>query len=385
MVAVLAFWFFALLAASTWILYPLGLVLARLLRRKNTRQPAAKADGDFFSVSFIIAACNEEEHIASRIENLLALDYPRHKIQIIIASDGSSDRTDDIVSSFSAGHSNVKLLSFDVQRGRAAVHNEAVGEAGGEIIVFTDARTRFDREFLKNILPHFYDPEVGAVCGRLYYENVRESSIAESAGMYWKYEDFIRCLESDMGILSFGSGAALAVRKKLYEPIGLEEDVDRVLTLDAKIKGFIVRYEPRAKAYDYIEAAQSAAHAARVRKTTRAFGDVLVRLRRVNPLRNPVLFMSIFFHKTSRHLMPLYMLGLFIFNLILINNGIIYLVLFALQLVFYALALGGWFLEKKRKKVAVFYIPYSFTLLNIGRLSGITKRLRGRKVTSYHR
>jgi len=375
---------FLFLFLFTWILYPLLLIVIKLLRPKLSNALCQSQPKFFPKVSFIISAYNEQAHIKERIENLINLDYPEDKIEIITASDGSTDRTNQIVEEIYSKDERVILIPFKAQRGRAHIHNESVKRAKGDIIVFTDAQTSFAADFLKILVPYFSDSKVGAVSGRVYYKNTDQSSITESAGIYWKYEESIRKLESDIGVLSFGTGAGLAIRKEAYSPIKITTDIDCAATLNAKLKGYAVKYAPLAKLFDYIEVDSKQAHIARIRKTSLAFGDVLSRLVRISPLRNPMLFISVFFHKTSRHLTPFYMIAIFITNIFLLNKREIFLIAFLFQLLFYGFALIGWILEKNKKKVVPFYVPYNFVLLNAGRFIGVFESILGKKMITYN-
>ena len=380
-VSKIVFWSAILLFLSTWVLYVGFLYIIRTVFKSFS-------DNSFvcdhrLSVSFIVAAHNEEDVIGKRIENLVSLDYPKDLMEIIVGSDGSRDSTNDVVRQLALEDERIILLTFPNQEGRAYIHNWCISVAKGDIIIFTDAETEFDLGFVQEIMPNFLDTEVGCVSGRIFYKNQKDSSITEAAGIYWEYEELIRRLESDLGILAFGTGAALAVRREVYEPIGPTEDVDRVTTLNARIKGYKVRYEPKAKAYDYIEADEKSAYNARVRKTARAFRDVLCRLVKINPVKEPGLFLAVFFHKTSRHLTPYYMIFFFILNIFLLGENGIYISIFVLQLIFYCLAFLGFILEKRRLRLLPFYLPYNFVLLNAGRFSGVLKSIFGARVSTY--
>ena len=145
----------------------------------------------------------------------------------------------------------------------------------------------------------------------------------------------------------------------------------------------MVRYEPRAAAYDFIEAGEKESYRARIRKTSRAFRDVSRRLREISVLKHPFLFCSVFFHKTSRHLTPFYMIALLLLNIWLLRYNGIYRVTFVIQALFYMLSIIGWAQEKKGRKFILFSAPYNFVLMNLGRLAGVVKSVSGEKVTSY--
>jgi cellulose synthase/poly-beta-1,6-N-acetylglucosamine synthase-like glycosyltransferase len=378
--AILFFWINFSLLTGTWFLYPLILILLSQFPRSKKRKLALQKKT---AVSFVIAAHNEEQVIALRIDNLLQQDYPGNLIEIIVASDGSTDKTDQIVMQKASTDSRISLITIKPQRGRAFVHNQAVQKCQGDIIVFTDSETHFEPDVLKKMIGHFTDPAVGCVSGRIHYRNVKKTSISRSAGLYWEYEELIRRLESKLGVLAFGTGAAIAIRKEIYEPIKLTEDIDRIMTINVKLKGYKVKYDPSAKVYDNIETEIKAAHLARVRKTSRAFRDVLHKLLKINPFKMPSLFFSIFFHKTSRHLTPFYMLFVLMLSFVLLYKGIFFLLVFILQMLFYLLAFIGFLIRKSKKPFFLFSIPYNFVLLNAGRLQGVIQSLTRSEISSY--
>jgi cellulose synthase/poly-beta-1,6-N-acetylglucosamine synthase-like glycosyltransferase len=373
-------WISFFLLFFTWTCYLPLLYLISLVKSKRNKDPdiAYKA-----RLSFVIAAHNEESRVEKRIDNILEISYPRDLVEIIVASDGSTDGTDSIVERISREQANITLLRFATQKGRAHVHNESVKKAKGDIIIFTDAETRFKPDFVKALMPHFSDPDVGCVSGRLYYENIGQSSITMSAGIYWKYEELMRRLESDLDLLAFGTGAGLAVRKEAYVPIEITADIDCAATLNAKLRGYKVKYETKAELYDHLEAHAKRSSAARIRKTSLAFKDVLTKLLKINFFKRPMLFCSVFFHKTSRHLTFLYMVVIFVTNTLLLRKGGVYPVFFTGQVLFYVFALIGWALEKRNKKISLFYIPFNFVLVNVSRSIGVCMSLFGRDISAY--
>lgn len=373
------FWLSAVCLVLSWIGYPACIFLLVIMQKDNKFVKR----NDLQSVSFIIAAFNEEALIKDRINNLRLLngDYP---LEIIIGSDGSTDNTAEKAISF--GLPEVKVFSFRENRGRAMVHNDCAVKAEGDILIFTDAETMFEKDFLEKILPYFADPEVGAVSGRIVYRNENKSDIGRSAGLYWRYEERIRMSESKLSILGFGTGAALAMRKTAYTSIGATEDIDYAATLEAAAKGYRVIYEPAALAYDFISETAEGAFRTRVRQTSRCFKSVLNRIfSRQILLKRPSLFCAALMHKTFRHLTPFFMLAIFISNFFLINSGIVYYISLFLQLAFYILAASG-FLTDDRVRGPLRHLlalPYNFVLLNIGRGVGVVVAIAGRDRATY--
>jgi cellulose synthase/poly-beta-1,6-N-acetylglucosamine synthase-like glycosyltransferase len=363
----------------SWVVYPgfialLGWIWYEPKLARKGRKPL---------ITVIIAVFNEEANIKRRIENLRSLEggYP---LEIVIGSDGSTDNTVEV--SRSLGYPEVKVFVFEENRGRAMVHNDCVVSANGEIVLFTDAETIFEKDFLENIIPHFEDPSVGAVSGRIFYLNEDKTDIGRSAGLYWKYEERLRVAESRLGIFGFGTGAALAMRKEAYRPIGPTEDVDYAATLEAAAKGYKVLYEPRARAYDYISETPAGAFKTRIRQTSRCFKSVLRRIFSTHILqKRPSLWAAALVHKTFRHLSPFFMATVLFTNFLLLGAGTFYICLFFIQLVFYGLAIFGYLFDASISGPVsgLFSLPYNFTILNISRGIGVILAVLGKDRATY--
>jgi cellulose synthase/poly-beta-1,6-N-acetylglucosamine synthase-like glycosyltransferase len=197
--AEVVFWTCALLLAYTYAGYPLLLAVASRLRSR----PVRRADC-IPSVSFIITAYNEEQALAAKLENTLMLDYPKEKLEIIVASDCSTDRTDAIAGEFAA--LGVRLHRQPQRLGKTAAQNTAVKLARGEILLFSDATTLYRPDVLRAMMPNFADPTVGCVAGQLIYVELGRSSVGRGARSYWSYERFLKKCESRLGSLIGVSG-----------------------------------------------------------------------------------------------------------------------------------------------------------------------------------
>jgi len=304
----LLFWLNILFIMMSWVIYPVALFF--LVRFKKEQAISNDSYGAIQKpfVSFIVAANNEEQNIQKRIENLISISGSWH-FEIIIASDGSTDNT--VETARALGYPELRVIEFEKNRGRATVHNDCSDLAKGDILLFTDAETIFAPDFLEFIMPYLNYHDVGAVSGRIVYLNQDSSEIGRSAGIYWRFEEFIRTSESRLGILGFGTGAALAIRKTAYKAIGPTEDIDYAATLAVCAENFQVKYEPMAKAYDYISETTSGAFSTRIRQTARCFKSVINRIF-TSPIliHRPKVMLAALMHKTFRHITPFFMLVL---------------------------------------------------------------------------
>ena len=212
LIAQIVFWLATAALFYTYFGYPLFVYLYSLAFPKSI----AKSDFEP-TVTILITAYNEEKAIRSKLENTFQIEYPKDKLEILVASDGSSDRTDEIVKEF-AGQS-VKLFRQEGRKGKTYTQNKAVEKATGEIIIFSDATTDYQPNVLREILPNFADETIGCVAGKLIYVDEAETDVGKGAKSYWNYETFIKESESRACSLIGASGCLYSVRKSAYQPM----------------------------------------------------------------------------------------------------------------------------------------------------------------------
>jgi len=365
-----------LMIAYTWFGY--GLLLAGL---SHFRKVSIQRGSFTPRVSIIVAAKNEEKQMRGRLANLLQLDYPPEQLEILVASDGSTDRTVEIVRSVK--DERVRLLDFPESRGRAAVHNDAAERARGEILVFTDAATRFERSFLQYLIRNFADARVGCVSGIINFGNREVSAVRRQRGLYWRYEYWLRRLEDQCGILVCASGPCMAVRRGLFQPLkDLSYDVDFMTPLDVAEAGFLVLQEDEAVAYDEMFATPRQELRAQVRMVSRNFGGYLDRHCLLDARRNAWLAWSLVSHKVLRWSTPFLLLLAFVSTGILAAQGHAS-ALWLAQVVFYGTALIGWLRTRSGRQTRVFALPFAFCLANVGFFLGMIKAFRNQRIVTY--
>jgi cellulose synthase/poly-beta-1,6-N-acetylglucosamine synthase-like glycosyltransferase len=238
------FWIAVLFVFYTYLLYPAIIIPAGMIRRR--RKPRDPGEGELPSVSMIIAAYNEEGAMESKLADCDAIDYPRHLLEIIIVSDGSTDRTDEILRR-SAG---IRFIEADGHFGKPHQLNRALKEARGEILVFSDARQLYRPDALRMLVRNFEDPRIGCVSGELVLRDPGGRT-AEQIGLYWRYEKLLRNAESRVDSTLGVTGAIYAMRRALAAPIPDDTILDDVeIPLQAFRKGYRVIFEPEAVAYD---------------------------------------------------------------------------------------------------------------------------------------
>lgn len=326
------------------------------------------------SVSLVITAYNEERKIRQKLENTLALAYPRDKFEIIVVSDDSNDKTEEIVSSFQ--DKGVKLLAIPVRHGKHYCQGKGVERAKGEIIVLTDATTFLEIDAVEKIVRNFADPKIGCVSGTDRVERIESDTVGE--GRYIKYEMKLRALESKVGSLVGVSGCFYAVRKKLCQTWYDDMSSDFYLPIISYIKGYRAVLEPEAIGY-YETLRNSEGEFQRKVRTVVHGLEILFKFREImNPFKYGIYSWQIISHKLFRWLVPICLILLFVVNLFLIGKNPIYYIFFFSQAACYTAVLFG-FLSKKLQNTALFKIPFFLAMSNFSILVAWYKFMMGER------
>ena len=366
----IVFWVCSLLVVYTYLLYPVVLCLASSAVRlwRSSRVPTASATSP---VSFIVPAYNEERHLGDKLANLASLDYPRDRLEIILVSDGSTDSTNDILRRAEGG--NVSVLCLPSRGGKASALNQAVRRARHGILVFSDAATVFAPDAVKKLVRHFDDPRVGVVCGALQFQASAESRQTE--GLYWRYESFLRLMESHIGVALTASGAIYAIRRECFVPLSPDTLVeDLVVTMNAHNLGYRVVYDPDARATDVAASTVAGEFARRVRIATGSFRALGGLLR--GPL-DPVTAFAFVSHKLLRWTLPFLLIGMLLTSAALLDSAL-YRTLFVLQVLFYGWGLVGFLFRRRIQGVRYALVAYYLLAIHLAFLIGFMRYLSGR-------
>ena len=378
--AELTYWLAFLVLLHTWIGYPAFLLMLSGLGRKKAEKTGEKELSCPF-LTVVLTVRNEEKNIGNRLQNILESDFPADLLEVLVASDGSSDRTEDITRSVAGLDSRVKLMALE-GGGKSAAQNKAIISSKGEIIVLTDADTVFDRNTLINLVREFTGDDIGCVSGRLVVRSAG-NSISESQGFYWRYETLLRRLEGRLGLLHTASGPVMAFRKSLFKPFDCCYGDDCIIPLDIISQGYRVVHSDLALAYDVFPSTMADELSARIRMTLRNFTCTLSKYNLLNPFKYPLISFSIASHKLLRWLTPYLMIVLFAANLYLFEVNIFYKISLYCQAVFYVLGLAGFYAEKTGHRVPLASQVFSFLLANIGFFLGVLKAGMGGKIAGY--
>lgn len=336
----------------------------RFMARLAGRVIGKDAQREPHSVSVIVVVHNEEARIERRITNLIESDFPTEKLEIIVVSDGSTDATASKITAFA--NPAVRLIERPVRAGKAACLNVGVASAHGEIVVFADARQRFSKGTIRELVANFSDPSIGAATGALEIE-AASSGAGAGIDIYWRLEKVLRWSESQFDSCIGCTGAVYAIRAGLFQPIPADTILDDVvIPMQIALRGYRVVFDADAPASDP-QSLEPATEKIRKERTLAGNFQMLVRYPNwLLPWRNR-LWWQVISHKYMRLVSPLFVLLLFIANAALLSTPF-YLIVFVMQCIFYTLAvLGSLFL---RIRIRLFSIPSGFLFLNLMVLRG---------------
>ena len=374
--AEIIFWLSAGALFYTYVGYPLLISLISTLRPRRVQR------GNYAPlVTMIVTAYNEEGALAAKLENSLALDYPRPLLEVIVASDCSTDRTDEIARAFA---SKGVLLHRQTQRlGKTAAQNAAVTKARGSIVLFSDATSLYAPDVLKKILPNFADESIGCVGGRLIYVDPGDTHVGRGAKSYWNYETFLKRHESRARSLIGVSGCLYAVRRAAYVPLYHEACSDFIIATKMIEQGLRTIYEPEAICTEETNQQHDNELRMRVRIIAQTFTDLWRHRAMLNPLRSGLYGIQLLSHKVMRYFVPLFLIALFAASASLSGVSISYRLFFVAQSIGYACGAMSWLLGNLGVRSRILALPHYFVLANLASLIAMIKFLRGERYASW--
>jgi cellulose synthase/poly-beta-1,6-N-acetylglucosamine synthase-like glycosyltransferase len=357
----LLFWLSAGLIVYTHLGYPLVLRALLALRRRPTLRPGTWEE--LPRVSLIVAAYDEAEVIEAKVANALALDYPRELLELIVASDGSTDATAERARAAGAD------LVLELPRGgKVAAQNAAAERASGEILAFSDANSVWQPDALRHLLEPFADPAIGYACGQVRFLDAAGDNLE---GAYWRYEMRVREMESALAGVTAGNGAIYAVRASAYVPLAPSGSHDLSFPFQLAKKGKRSLYVPWARAEEKMVPTMEGEFA-RKRRMMVGLWDIVVGERMISPRGyTPLYAFELFSHRLLRYLTPFLHLFAFVANILLLDQGWVYVVAYGVQLAAIAAAiLGGQF------RLAPLRVARYYAMSTLSIAAGLWDRLR---------
>lgn len=366
------FWFFLLILFYSYLGY--GMLIWVLLKfKKRPKQIREPKENSFEpAVTLLVAAYNEEGIIEEKIKNTLALDYPQDKLTLYFIADGSDDNTVSLIEK----HPRIQLFYKKERAGKINAMNRAVKEVTTEISIFSDANTLLNKNCIKELVKHYFNPNVGAVAGEKKVIDPSKNAQAAGAGegLYWKYESLLKKLDSEFNTVVGAAGELFSVRTALYEPVHSNILLDDfIISMKICMKGYKVVYEPAAFATEAPSFNMREEEKRKIRISAGGFQSIAL----LKPLLNIFKYGKLSFQYISHRVLrwavcPVLLPLCFILNFIIVIKGasVIYSVIGSMQIIFYLMALIGYIISRLNLKQKLFYIPYYFVFMNIALYKG---------------
>ncbi len=381
------FWFSLFLIFYAFVGYGLVLfVLVKLRRIFIGKRSIGEIIADTLpTCTLIVAAYNEEDYIEEKIRNTLALHYPAGKINYLFITDGSNDKTPEIISRYPA----IKLMHSDKRNGKIAAVQRAVAAVTTETMIFTDANTFLNPDALIMLCRHYADPKVGAVAGEKRVKIDSTSDATAGEGFYWKYESKLKIWDSELNSVVGAAGELFSVKTALYESVHPDSIIDdfMISMLIAK-KGYRIVYEPEAYATETSSENIKEELKRKIRIAAGGLQSIIWLKSLLLPFKQPLLSFQYISHRVLRWtVIPFLMIVALFLNILIVakTHLLIYQLILSAQVLFYLLALSGWILEKQQIKIKALFIPYYFGVMNYAVIAGIFRYLFGEQSAAWEK
>jgi len=386
----IAFWVLLFIVFYAYLGYGILLfILIKLKRIFGAKKPTSTNPDYEPEVTLFVAAYNEKDYVNAKVKNSLSLEYPAEKVKHIWVTDGSNDGTPDLLRTYDG----IEVYHLDARGGKIGAMNRGMQFVKTPIVIFSDGNTMLGHESIRRIVNLFSDPKVGCVSGeKRIFGKDKDAAAGAGEGLYWKYESTLKKWDAELYSVVGAAGELFAIRTELFQEV--EKDTlldDFIISLRVAQKGYTIQYDPEAYA---IESASANVKEELKRKVRISAGGIqsVVRLASLlNIFKFGTLSFQYISHRVLRWtLAPLSLLLMIPIGLIIaINEGIFkfgfYSILFWLQILFYAAALLGWYLENKSIKVKLLFVPYYFFIMNLSVFLGFKRYLKGSQSVNWER
>jgi poly-beta-1,6-N-acetyl-D-glucosamine synthase len=370
------FWICFFIVLYTYVGYPL--LLQILVFVKNIISPPVKYNKIYVPVTLVVAAYNEEDIIEEKIRNCMSLNYPADLIKFIFITDGSSDNTASIVKKYPL----ILHLHNDERRGKLAAMNRAMEAVKTDIVIFSDANTSLNGDSISTMVTHYADEKVGAVSGEKKIV-MAENGVAKGEGLYWKYESWIKGLDSRLYTIVGAAGELFSLRTKLYttlpEEIIIEDFVQSLLICT---KGYVVRYDAGAFSLERASISVRDEMERKIRIAAGGFQAMMYLKKLFNVIRYPILSFQYLSHRVLRWtLCPVALILMFIASAVLAfgDQSPFFTFFTILQGVFYLAGSVGWIRARRNAQPGVFNLPFYFLFMNFCVFAGFRRFVAGRQ------
>jgi len=361
--------------------------LKRLLKKTKTKEKKTYEP----EVTLFVAAYNEKDYVDAKVKNSFSLEYPSEKVRQVWVTDGSDDGTPELLKKYK--DQGVEVYHEKARGGKIGAMNRGIQFVKTPIVIFSDGNTMLGEESIRRIVNLFADPKVGCVSGEKRIFNKEKDSAAATEGIYWKYESKLKKWDAELYSVVGAAGELFAIRTNLFEKV--EKDTlldDFIISLRIAMKGFTIQYDPDAYAIEN----PSANVKEELKRKVRIAAGGIQSIIRLKPLLNIFKYGTLSFQFISHRVLrwtlaPLSLPFIFLFNLYLawqIGFGqftSIYTLMFYAQLLFYIMALTGWYLENRKISLKILFIPYYFFVMNYAVFAGIQRYFKGKQSVNWER
>ena len=378
------FWILIALIFYTYIGYGIVLFVLITLKRLIWKKPASINLEELPDVTILIAAYNEQDYVQVKVENTSKLNYPAEKLHQIWVTDGSTDKTPELLQAYPS----IELLHKPERNGKIAAMNRGIKYVKTPIVIFSDANTLLGTESIMKITEMFKNPKTGCVSGEKRIMNdEKEAASAAGEGLYWKYESTLKRWDAELYSAVGAAGELFAIRTELFNEV--EGDTlldDFIISLRVAMRGYKIDYNPDAYA---IETASANVKEELKRKIRIAAGGIQSVIR-LYPLLNIFKYGMLSFQYISHRVLrwtvtPIALLCVLLLNVFLIQESTLFAIIMVLQVIFYLSAFTGWILENKKMKIKVFFIPYYFFIMNYAVFMGFGRYLKKSQSVNWER
>ncbi|MBN2611285.1 MAG: glycosyltransferase family 2 protein [Bacteroidales bacterium] len=379
------FWVFLFVIIYTYLVYTLILIILNFFNRLLSKKTVYTEDY-LPDVTLFITAYNEKEYIEKKLKNSFELNYPKEKLFHLWVTDGSDDGSPEIL----RNHNIIEVLHQDERKGKTNAMNRGMQYVKTPIVVFSDANTDLNSEAIREIVKLFSNRRVGCVAGeKRIYSSDREKAVSSGEGIYWKYESYIKMLESSVNSTTGAVGELFAIRKELFSEV--DEDMildDFIISLKIAVKGYKLKYAPNAYACENASFSMKEEMKRKIRIASGSF-QALTRIPELfNIFKHGLLSFQFISHKVLRWaLVPLSFIMIFFTNLLMVLQGCekMYVFFFLLQLLFYLTVTLGMVIKNKKISLKLLFVPYYLFMMNYSIVLGLIRFLSGKQPPAWEK
>lgn len=363
-----------------------GIFLYFLVKIKHIFNPVEPSQSENYvpEVSLVVPCYNEAAIIREKILNTLQLEYDPALLKIYFITDGSDDHFREVLAEFP----QINLLHEERRAGKTAAENRSMRYISSPIVIFTDANTLLNKLAVKNIVRHFENDKVGCVSGekRVLIED-KDTASAAGEGIYWKYESFLKKLDSQLYSAVGAAGELVAFRTSLYQYLPEDTILDDFMqSLLIASEGYKIVYEPDAYAMETGSASVKEELKRKIRISAGGWQSMKRLWNKITPFKNPLLYFQYLSHRVLRWtITPFLLVFIFVSNLFLLDHGVLYQVMMPAQVLFYFSAFVGHLLENRQIRLKALFVPYYFCIMNYAVVAGLFRFLKGGQKGSWEK